>query len=95
MVDDRGVMGCFIMASTSFSGRDAYVIGLSILGLLSWAIIAWTFLWPVGLLLFGRGSATVLMLIAMALSHNQLGPIIKGATGIILLVGLFLDLLSS
>jgi hypothetical protein len=37
----------------------------------------------------------VLLLIGVTLSHNQLGPIIKGATGIILLVGLFLDLLAS
>jgi hypothetical protein len=41
------------------------------------------------------GTIFILTLIAVALSHNRLGFFIKGATAIILLVGLFLDLRSS
>jgi hypothetical protein len=67
---------------------------LVILGLLCW-IITTPILLPLGFALLGIGSAYILSLISDALSHDRLGPFIKAATGIALLVGLFLDLLSS
>jgi hypothetical protein len=70
-------------------------LGLSIVGLYLWAMIFWYFLGPAGLLLVGKASAGVLMQISRALVHKWLSPIIRISIAIILVVGLFLDLLSS
>jgi hypothetical protein len=78
-----------------FLFRILLLLGSSIVQ--SWALVAlgWYVLWQASLLLVESVSARVLMSIESVLSHKLLSPIIKGITGIILLISLFLDLLSS
>jgi hypothetical protein len=67
----------------------------ALVGTVSWTIFTLSFIVLPSITLSRLVGGVVLTLIAIALSHNQLGPLIKEVTLIILLVGLFLDLLSS